>query len=127
MEFCGNVLGELNVVTIMRLTTTLCVSFSIRSNNCTILSSSVYTSTKSPSSQPSVLPALCLHFYNISVKLALGSSGFLSTLLQHLRQVIARFFHLSVYTSTTSPSSQPSVLPGLCLHYILHLRQISPH
>ena len=50
MEFCGNVLGELNVVTITRLSTTLCFSFSIRSNNCTILSSPVYTSTTYPSS-----------------------------------------------------------------------------
>jgi len=117
MEFCGSVLDELNVVAIMRLSTTLCVSFSIRSNSCTILSPPVYTSTTSLSSQPSVLPALCLHFYNISVKSAFGSSGSLSTLLQHLRQVSPRFFRLSVYTSTTSLSSQPSVLPALCLHF----------
>jgi len=98
MEFCGSVLDELNVVAIMRLSTTLCVSFSIRSNSCTILSPPVYTSTTSLSSQPSVLPALCLHFYNISVKSAFGSSGSLSTLVQHLRQVSHRFFHLSAYT-----------------------------
>ena len=96
MEFCGNVLGELNVVTIMGVGTALCVSFSIRSNSCTILSSPVYTST-SPSSQPAVLPAVCLHFY-ISVKPPRGSSGCLSTLLHHLRHVSHQFFHLSVYT-----------------------------
>jgi hypothetical protein len=140
MEFCGNVLGELNVVTIMWLSTTLCVSFSSRSNNCAILSSPVYNFT-SPSSQSSVLPVLCLHFC-ISVKLALGSSGSLSTLLQHLRQVSPRFFLFSVYISV-SPSSQPSILPALCLHFysisvklalgsscslstLLYLRQVSP-
>ena len=128
-------------LTTLRLSTTPCVSFSIRYNNCTILSSPVYTFT-SPSSQLSVLPALCLHFY-ISVKSALGSSGSLSTLL-HLRQVSPQFFRLSVYTSTTSPSRQPSVLPTLRLHFstipiksaigssgspstlLQHLRQVSP-
>ena len=99
----------------MRLSTTICISFSIRSNNRTILSSPVCTST-SPSSQPSVLPTLSLHFYNISVKSTTRSSGSLSTLLQHLRQVNHRFFRLSVYTYT-SPSSEPSVLPALCLHF----------
>ena len=83
-------------LTTLRLSTTPCVSFSIRYNNCTILSSPVYTFT-SPSSQLSVLPALCLHFY-ISVKSALSSSGSPSTLLQHLRQVSHRFYHRSVYT-----------------------------
>ena len=59
---------------------------------------SVYTSTTSPSSQPSVLPVFCLHFYNISVKSSPGSFTSLSTLLQHLRQVSPRFFRVSVYT-----------------------------
>ena len=79
MEFCGNVLGELNVVTIMGVGTALCVSFSIRSNSCTILSSPVYTST-SPSSQPAVLPAVCLHCYIICVMSATSSFISLSTL-----------------------------------------------
>ena len=82
----------------MRLSTKLCVSFSIRSNN--------YNSFIS-----------CLHFYNISVKSATCSSTYLSTLLHHLRQVSPRFFRLSVYTFTTSPSSQPSVFPALYLHF----------
>jgi hypothetical protein len=103
------------LLTTLRLSTTPCVSFSIRYNNCTILSSPVYTFT-SPSSQLSVLPALCLHFY-ISVKSALSSSGSPSTLLQHLRQGSLRFFRLSVYTSPPYPSSQPSVLPALRLHF----------
>ena len=126
----------------MRLSTTICISFSIRSNNRTILSSPVCTST-SPSSQPSVLPTLSLHFYNISVKSTTRSSGSLSTLLQHLRQVNHRFFRLSLYTSTTSPLRQPPVLPALSLHFynisvksttgssgslstLIHLRQVSP-
>lgn len=108
----ANVLGELNVVTIMRFSTKLCVSFSIRSNNCTIISSPVYTSTPL-SSQTSVLLDLCLHFY-ISVKPARGSSGSLSTVLQHLRHVSHRFFHLPVYSiyivksALTSLSSTPN-------------------
>jgi hypothetical protein len=108
----------------MRLTTTVCFPIITRSNNSAVhlLSTllqhlrqfsprffqlSVYISTKPPSIRPSVLPALCLHFYKISVISALGFPGSLSTLLQHLPFVSHRFSHLSALY-ITAPSNQPS-------------------